>query len=52
MLKRQMVGRAHLDLLRHRFVRAPGRGQEPAQRPQAPAERHKEPAAASPLVLD
>ena len=36
MLKRQMFGRAHLDLLGRRFVRAPGRQQEPAQRRQAP----------------
>jgi hypothetical protein len=27
MLKRQMFGRAHLDLLRRRFVRAPRDGQ-------------------------
>jgi transposase len=38
MVKRQMFGRAHLDLLSRRFVRAPGRQQEPAQRRQAPAE--------------
>ena len=36
MLKRQMFGRARLDLLSRRFVRAPGRQQEPAQRRQAP----------------
>src|SRR6266702_3242195 len=35
MLKRQMFGRARLDLLGRRFVRAPGRQQEPAQRRQA-----------------
>jgi transposase len=38
MLKRQMFGRARLDLLGRRFVRAPGRQQEPAQRRQAPCE--------------
>jgi transposase len=38
MLKRQMFGRARLDLLSRRFVRAPGRQQEPAQRRQAPYE--------------
>jgi transposase len=37
-LKRQMFGRARLDLLSRRFVRAPGRQQEPAQRRQAPYE--------------
>jgi transposase len=31
MLKRQMFGRARLDLLSHRFVRAPGGGQGRAQ---------------------
>jgi transposase len=31
MLKRQMFGRAHLDLLSRRFVRAPACGQGPAQ---------------------
>jgi transposase len=31
MLKRQMFGRAHLDLLSRRFVRAPACGQRPAQ---------------------
>src|SRR5437016_6182853 len=46
MLKRQMFGRARLDLLGRRFVRAPGREQEPAQRAQAPAEASGEPAAA------
>src|SRR6266478_138361 len=34
MLKRQMFGRAYLDLLSRRFVRAPAPGQERAQRPQ------------------
>ena len=38
MLKRQMFGRARLDLLSRRFVRAPGHQQEPAQRRQAPCE--------------
>ena len=38
MLKRQMFGRAHLDLLGRRFVRAPGRQREPAQRRQVPCE--------------
>src|SRR5215470_7459371 len=38
MLKRQMFGRAHLDLLGRRFVRAPGRQREPAQRRQVPYE--------------
>jgi transposase len=38
MLKRQMFGRARLDLLGRRFVRAPGRQQEPAQHRQAPFE--------------
>jgi transposase len=38
MLKRQMFGRARLDLLGRRFVRAPGHQQEPAQRRQAPFE--------------
>jgi transposase len=38
MLKRQMFGRARLDLLGRRFVRAPGHQQEPAQRRQAPCE--------------
>src|SRR5438093_2207169 len=39
MLKRQMFGRAHLDLLSRRFVRAPGAEAAPApgQRPPAPA---------------
>jgi len=38
MVKRQMFGRACLDLLSRRFVRAPGRQQEPARRRQAPSE--------------
>jgi transposase len=39
MLKRQMFGRARLDLLSHRFVRAPrgGQVQTPGQRAPAPA---------------
>jgi transposase len=43
MLKRQMFGRAHLDLLRCRFLLAPRR----APRPQAAAETRAPPAAAS-----
>jgi transposase len=46
MLKRQMFGRARLDLLSHRFLRAPRRAQRPEQRPQAPAETSAQPAAA------
>jgi transposase len=40
MLKRQMFGRAHLDLLRRRFVQAPGTALPPApgQRTTAPAQ--------------
>jgi transposase len=38
MVKRQMFGRARLDLLSRRFVRAPGCQQEPTQRRQAPSE--------------
>jgi transposase len=37
MLKRQMFGRAHLDLLSRRFVCAPDQGQAQAARPRAPA---------------
>jgi transposase len=37
MLKRQMFGRAHLDLLSRRFVRAPREGQASGQRAPAPA---------------
>ena len=44
MLKRQMCGRARLDLLSRRFLLAPRRAQRPEPRPQAPAEAH--PAAA------
>ena len=36
MLKRQMFGRAHLDLLSRRFVRAPREGQASGQRAPAP----------------
>lgn len=43
MLKRQMFGRAHLDLLRHRFVRAPREGQTPAL-----GQHEPEPACAAP----
>jgi transposase len=46
MLKRQMFGRARLDLLGRRFVRAPGRQQEPAQRRHAPCETPAEAIAA------
>jgi len=44
MLKRQMFGRAHLDLLSRRFLLAPRRAPRPTPRPQAPAEA--QPAAA------
>jgi len=44
MLKRQMFGRARLDLLSRRFLLAPRRAQRPEPRPQVPAEAH--PAAA------
>ena len=46
MLKRQMFGRAHLDLLRRRFLLAPRPAQEHGQRLQEPAETHAHPAAA------
>jgi len=46
MLKRQMFGRARLDLLSRRFVLAPRRAQEHEQRPQQPAETQAQPAAA------
>jgi transposase len=36
MLKRHMFGRAHLDFLRRRFVRAPDEGQAQAALPRAP----------------
>jgi transposase len=45
MLKRQMFGRARLDLLSRRFVLAPRRAQEPGQRPPPPAETQAQPAA-------
>ena len=45
MLKRQMFGRAHLDLLSRRFLQAP-RG--PGHRPGSQHPAHPEPAAASP----
>jgi transposase len=44
MLKRQMFGRARLDLLSRRFLLAPRRAQRPEPRPQEPAEA--QPAAA------
>ena len=44
MLKRQMFGRARLDLLSRRFLLAPRRAPRPEPRPQAPVEAH--PAAA------
>ena len=37
MLKRQMFGRAHLDLLHRRFVLTPRPQPAPAARPRAPA---------------
>jgi transposase len=46
MLKRQMFGRARLDLLSRRFVRAPGCQQESAQHRQAPSETPAEAIAA------
>ena len=46
MLKRQMFGRARLDLLSRRFVRAPGRGQDQAQAQPEPVAAHAEAAAA------
>ena len=46
MLKRQMFGRARLDLLSCRFLLAPRRTQKPRQRLQAPAEAQGQPAAA------
>ena len=44
MLKRQMFGRAHLDLLRRRFVRTPGAAPTPAPGPRtaAPAQAEDE----------
>jgi transposase len=46
MLKRHMFGRAHLALLRRRFVRAPREGQALAAAPCAPAPAHAEAKAA------
>ena len=46
MLKRQMFGRAHLDLLRRRFVGIPREGPAQTACPRAPAQTHVE--AASP----
>ena len=46
MLKRQMFGRAHLDLLRRRFVGIPRDGSAQTACPRAPAQTHVE--AASP----
>ena len=40
MLKRQMFGRARLDLLSRRFVGAPREGQAQAARPRAPSQAH------------
>ena len=40
MRKRQMFGRARLDLLRRRFVGAPRRGQAQAAYPRAPSQTH------------
>jgi transposase len=46
MVKRQMFGRAHLDLLRRRFLRAPRGDQAQATGPRGPAQAHPEPVAA------
>ena len=46
LLKRQMFGRASLELLQQRFVLAPRPGEEPGQRPQASLEVQTEPVAA------
>jgi transposase len=46
MVKRQMFGRAHLDLLRRRFLRASRGDQAQATGPRGPAQAHPEPAAA------
>jgi len=40
MLKRQMFGRAHLDLLSRRFVRTPRGGQAQALSQRAPSQAH------------
>ena len=42
MLKRQMFGRAHLDLLSRRFVGAPRDGPAQTACPRAPAQAHAE----------
>jgi transposase len=46
MLKRQMFGRARLDLLSRRFVLAPRYGRERAPRPQERSDAHAQAAAA------
>jgi transposase len=46
MLKRQMFGHARLDLLSHRFLRAPRGGQAQASDQRAPAPAHAEAKAA------
>jgi transposase len=46
MLKRQMFGRAHLDLLSRRFVRTPRGGQAQAPSQHAPSQAHAEAEAA------
>jgi hypothetical protein len=46
MLKRQIFGRACLDLLSRRFLLAAQREQRHAQRPQEPSEAQARPAAA------
>jgi transposase len=46
LLKRQMCGRARLDLLSRRCLLAPRRAQRPEPRPQAPMEAPAQPAAA------
>src|SRR5262249_19380545 len=48
MVKRQMFGRAHLDLLRRRFLRAPRGDQAQATGPREPAQAHPAPVAAQP----
>ena len=48
MLKRQMFGRAHLDLLRRSFLRAPRAGPTQAPGPRAPAPACATPQDASP----
>jgi len=46
MLKRQMFGRAHLDLLSRRFVLAPREGQAQVACPREPVQAHPATAAA------